>query len=688
MSRVRLVTRDGIPRIERDGRSEPAWMATTPDPDPEWMERMARAGFRTFSFSATANFHLYGLAAPVWKGPGLYDWSEFDARMETILARVPDAVVVPRLHLASPPWWDRDHPDELVGFGVPWESAPPGHAAPSATQASWASSAWKSAVFENLERWVAHVESRPWADRVVGVLLCGGDTEEWNHVGSMRGLFPDVGRRSVEGFRTWLRRRYGDDTELSRAWGRAASCTSVAPPSVERRRGNPMDPWIDVRKDRDVVDFHHWLSSIPATFVGEAAAFLHAQSTHDVKVGAWCGYLAEMTFHPDALRFGGTLAFESLLTNEALDFFAAPSSYALRDLRRGATVGMLPRGSLRVHGKAGFHESDVRTHVLRDDAGYGRTETLAESMSVLEREAAFASGTGLGMWWFDMTGTFHDEPAVLERLGSLGRRAGNDHPVAARGAVVVDESVLEAWNGYPDRLTDALPRLLVELGRTGIDFETIRLADVSRASNYDILVFPAFERVEPDALARIDACRGRARLTVFTGRVGLAPTTGGVSPGPARVTGLPLVVSSSAVPVDSIAADGRFLGRGFWSSHDLRPESDVPMRVAARRVADDVPSACWRESDGVVVAWMLDHFFDAAAWRRLFEDAGIATPVIGDAAVRHLHDGLCVTSADDVVTLRSMRSWVDAHSGEVFPSRDGRVVVPTGRGETRRLRRQ
>ncbi len=663
-------------------------MATAPAPDPEWMERMARAGFRAFSFSATANFHLYGLAAPVWKAPGVYDWSEFDARMETILACVPDAAVIPRLHLASPPWWDRDHPDDLVGFGVPWDSAPPGHGALSATQASWASSAWRSAVRENLERWVAHVDSRSWADRVVGVLLCGGDTEEWNHVGSTRGLFPDVGRSATVGFRAWLRDRYGNDSELSRAWGRAAACASAEPPSVERRRGRPSDPWIDVREDRDVVDFHRWLSSLPASFVGGAAAVVRSRSNNGMKVGAWCGYLAEMTFHPDALRFGGTLAFESLLTHPDLDFFAAPSSYALRDLRRGATVGMLPRGSLRVHGKSGFHESDVRTHVLRDDAGYGRTETLAESISVLEREAAFASGTGLGMWWFDMTGTFHDEPAVLDRLGALGRRAGNDRPVAARGAVVVDESVLEAWNGYPDRLTDALPRLLIELGRTGIDFETIRLADVPHASPYDVLVFPAFERVEPAALERIDACRGRARLTVFTGRVGLAPTADGVAPGPARVTGLPLVVTPSAVPVDSVDADGRRLGRGFWSSHDVRPASDSDVGVAARRLADDVPSACFREVDGVVVAWILDHFFDAAAWRRLFDVAGIAATLIGDAAVRHLHDGLCVTSGGDGVTLRSDRAYVDAHSGEVFTSRDGWVVVPTARGETRRLRRQ
>lgn len=688
MSRVRLVTRDGIPRIERDGRSEPAWMATAPAPDPEWMERMARAGFRAFSFSATANFHLYGLAAPVWTGPGRYDWSEFDARMETVLARVPDAVVVPRLHLASPPWWDRDHPDELVGFGVPWESAPPGHGALSATQASWASSAWRSAVSENLERWVAHVESRAWADRVVGVLLCGGDTEEWNHVGSMRGLFPDVGRRSVEGFRAWLRHRYGDDSKLSRAWGRGASCASVMPPSVERRRGDPAEPWIDVRKDRDVVDFHRWLSSIPATFVGEAAALIHARSNHDVKVGAWCGYLAEMTFHPDALRFGGTLAFETLLKHPALDFFAAPSSYALRDLRRGATVGMLPRGSLRVHGKSGFHESDIRTHVLRDDAGYGRTETLAESLSMLEREAAFASGSGLGMWWFDMTGTFHDEPAALERLRALGRRAASDRPIAPRGAVVVDESVLEAWNGYPDRLTDALPRLLIELGRTGIDFETVRLADLSDAAPYDVLVFSAFERVEPGVLDRIDACRRRARLTVFTGRVGLAPTMDGDPPGPARVTGLPLIVAPSAVPVDSIDGEGRHLGRGFWSSHDVRPDSASGVNVAARRVADDVPSACWSEADGRVVAWILDHFFDARAWRTLFDATGIVSTIVGEAAVRHLHDGLCVTSAADVVTLLSDRAYVDAHSGEVFTPRDGRVVVPTARGETRRLRLQ
>lgn len=688
MTRLRLATRDGVPIFERDGRVEPAWLATTPDPDSEWVDRMARAGFRAFSFTATANHHIYGLAATAWVAPGVYDWSEFDARIERILERVPDAAVIPRLHLASPPWWDAAFPDEGVGFGVPWESAPPGHGILKSTHASWASAAWRRAVGENLRAWVAHLESRPWADAVVGVLLCGGETEEWIHVGAMRGLFPDVGLRAREGFVEWLRARYGDDATLSRAFRRAASFSEVRPPSVERRRGDPLRPWIDVRRDRDVVDFHRYLTLVAASFVGEAAAALAAASTRRLGVGVWGGYLAEMTYHPDALRFGGTLGFGTLLEHPAVDWFAAPSSYALRDLRRGATVGMLPRGSLRAHGKPGFHESDVRTHVLRDDAGYGRTETLHESLSMLVREASFATGTGLGLWWFDMTGTFHDEPAVIDRLRALLASASSA-PTLPRGAVVVDESVLEAWNGFPDRLTDGLPRLLVDLGRTGIDFELVRLADFERAGTYEIAIFPAFERVEPVTRERVARATAAVRLAVFLGRVGLAPTSDGDPPGPSAVTGLALRVSAQAVPTDAIGRHGRRLGRGFWSTHDIRPESDAPEgRVLARRVVDDVPCAWIVPRASGAVAWILDHIFDPIAWCDLFESAGLSIPIAGDAAFRGTHGGWCVTAAGDSVFLKEARPYLDTTTHETFAAVDGRVEIPMTRGGSRRLRPQ
>ncbi len=74
----------------------------------------ADCGVNLVSFPATADYHLYNLARPVWNGPDCYDYSELDANLDLICRTNPNAWIIPRVFTCSPEWWDAENPDELA----------------------------------------------------------------------------------------------------------------------------------------------------------------------------------------------------------------------------------------------------------------------------------------------------------------------------------------------------------------------------------------------------------------------------------------------------------------------------------------------------------------------------------------------------------------------------------------------
>ncbi len=652
---------------------------------------MSAAGLFGYSFSATADFHPYGLARPVWNEDGTYDYSEFDGRMSAILESQPDAWVIPRLYIGSPPWWDQQHPDELVGFRHAVMLGDLGHGFAKTTAASFASDAWLVAAKANLTEFIRHAMQRGWAERIPALILCSGTSEEWVHVGAMEGHLPDAGMAARARFRGYLAEKYGTDGALSHAWRRDVSLENLEPPDFERRREATSTSWIDPRAFRDVIDFNQFLSLLPTKFLIELSRTVTRVSNGAWKVGAFHGYFAEMAFHPEALRMGCTLGLSHLLASNEVAFLASPSSYARRDLRSGASMSMLPTATLRKHGMGAFHESDIRTHVLVDDAGYGRTESLADTLSMQVREAGVALARGMGFWWFDMTGTFHDEPAVCEvmrQLVSIARQSNNTPASQARAALVVDEEALEVLCGFPDRLADALPRQLLEIAHSGLSCEIIRLSDLDEQHGYDCLVFPVLERVEPLALARVRAAVRSARLALFTGRTGLAPTSAGPPCGIELVTGLPLTAIDEAVPSDSVTDDGIQFGRGFWSTHDVRPVGSS-VHVVARRVRDSVPSVVLGTSEGGWTAYALEPPVPAFVLSKIYATAGLSVDVEGKGSHQSSRDLVAVTAGDSHgMSLITQSEWQDQLAHVLRRPIGGRIHLTLRPGESTILQRR
>ncbi|MBI1851299.1 MAG: beta-galactosidase [Planctomycetes bacterium] len=424
--KAEIRTLGGTPTLFVAGEPHPGLAYMTFDPDRGCYADFARAGIDLVSFSTTGDFHLYGLAEPTWLAPGVYDYSPLDRRVARILSQHPKAWLLPRVFVGSPPWWDEANPGELIRYADGSTRKPLHEDARKMTVASFSSTAWRRDAGEALARLVRYLRHCDYADRIVGIHLASAETEEWFYCGTYQGFFSDYSEPHRRAFVDWLRARYGDETRLAEAWGRAVRFDEVVVPTEEKRRARECFSLRDPRAARDVIDYTIFRGEDVASAIAHFARIVKAESAGELLCGTFYGYLMELSLHPNGLHLGGHGGLGALLRSPDVDFLSSPTSYFNRQARGGETHFMSISDSIRLHGKLWFNENDVRTHLLPGNAGYGRTTTLEETITVQRREFAHSLSRGAGMWWFDMTGGWYAEPAVMaeiERLGAIARES-------------------------------------------------------------------------------------------------------------------------------------------------------------------------------------------------------------------------------------------------------------------------
>lgn len=564
----------------------------------------AELGVPLVAFPATCDHHLYGLAPTCWTGPDSYDDAGLERTLSCILEGNPDALLLPRVFSCSPPWWDAAHPEELVV----WEDGSSRrfleHGALKDTVPSLASARWRSDQERNLRRFVRLLENGPHAGRVVGYLVTSGNSEEWFHWGTMEGYLFDYAPCAQEAFRSWLQDRYVTPEALSAAWGRSVGFGEAAVPAPgRRRRGGDLHLRHPV-EDRDVIDHALFLSELTAAAISRLAALVKEETQGRKLFGTFYGYLPELAYHPDGLQAGGHLALSRLIEDPHVDFLASPGSYARRDVGTGFTMPMLPTGSVDARGMAFFHENDVRTHRLEDDAGYGRTESCFQTASIQRRELASALTSSHGLWWFDMTGGWYDDAPTRDTLRRIVDVATRGAPLPRESvtevALLLDEEALLHVEAPPDRLVHLLQGQCHELSRLGAPFEVLLLQDLPRRPRLRLLLVPALFHLDPARLAGLHReLRRRGATAVFAGWPGWA--TEAVKPGFAEaLTGFRL--QPAARPVHLLAAsrlDGTCTrsGTASWWGRPLEVASGAD-RVLGRYEDSGAVAVAAREMEG------------------------------------------------------------------------------------------
>jgi len=186
-----------------------------------------------------------------------------------------------------------------------------------------------------------------------------------------------------------------------------------------------------------------------------------------------------------------------------------------------------PTESANLHGKLYILEDDTRTHLAEHDAGYGRQESLEDSLTVLKRNVAQVLTRGLGIWWLGARG--HVEPAqepafvpLLRRFQELGTFAlALDRASQAEIAVLVDDESL-FYESVQNNLN--LPLISQQrvwgLPRVGAPFDVFLLQDFveGRVSAARLCIFLNAFRLDQDrrqAVARELRRGGRVAVWVY-----------------------------------------------------------------------------------------------------------------------------------------------------------------------------
>ena len=121
---------------------------------------------------AGVNFVSFPIELP-WPKPGQpADWTSVDLACEQVLAANTGALLLPRMGMTPPDWWQVEHKDEVMQ----WENGRRGLAVV-------ASPVYRHDAAQRLSALVTHLETK-YGQHVAGYHPCGQNTGEWFYEGT------------------------------------------------------------------------------------------------------------------------------------------------------------------------------------------------------------------------------------------------------------------------------------------------------------------------------------------------------------------------------------------------------------------------------------------------------------------------------------------------------------------------
>jgi hypothetical protein len=468
--------------------------------------QMAKAGVDCFMLIVRGGYGGDYHTSWFWRDDGVYgdesdrtDDFTLDRQAAEILAVQPDACFMVRWGSGVPKGWAEKHPDELQFSS----------AGGRRRESSYTSRLAAEGRAEQARVIVRFVESRPWADRVVGYLPFGED-EGTTNLAIGDSLF-DESPAATREFRRFLAERYGTDEALRMAWGDPAVTLAGATAPSEAE-------WLAVRKT-----WLHWPKPVATARYRDFFLTLRellfyqrrtelgatkAASRRPVFAGTdalkqpMFGWLIRDAFegaglgmsYRNMLLGSGSIGVGPLLDSPELDALITPADYTARS----CGFGFEPEGigdSLVLRGKTIFVEDDARSWATGERETQGAWRTVEECRAGLLRNLAVCASRGFIPYWMNVGGGYFDEPEVLKvAAGQVPIRATllsrpHRHTEHAIAMILDDESPLDEDFTTGFQNLAVLRQRTDHLALTGLPYRVHLLSDVERK---DFPVFRAY----------------------------------------------------------------------------------------------------------------------------------------------------------------------------------------------------
>lgn len=537
---VKTGIHNGMPAFFINGKVQPhTSFKITETPDTEAMLRSAEV-----EIPAMAKQGIMNCWIPVfidWTGPGEYDFTDLDRRIETVLRLYDDntadkrdkAFIAVRIQAAvfSPPWYidkfldSEGKPTNLIEFRNPWGKAEPdciNHKNRFSTirgdyYSTYAISPgdkfWDTYALDCLNAIVRHVRGKWYSNRVFAWLPCAFNTNEWFIRTDAPDATCDFSTPTQRAFHRYLREK-------------GIHCRkNPVPLPAECYKGENV--FLNPKKDEELIveEFSLWLNKRISEIILSFARLIKKHYSDSPKlVGFFYGYTNELSGSRN-LSQSGHLGLKHLLESPEIDFFCSPNQYKYRadegKFTYNQVLGAFANSS-GICGKLVFAEDDHRPTFAKSSSPMLATRDEWHDEMFFRRNFAQVLTHGQHMWWYSLSPEWFREKKRQDIIGSLSKigieAMGMDCSPVSEVAVVVDESSISAMHLDPELQGEIILESYSAFFPTGTPFEYYELnsflkhADHSR---FKVIVFLNLFLVDEKMVTAVKKLRSDNRTIIF-----------------------------------------------------------------------------------------------------------------------------------------------------------------------------
>ncbi|MCD6417032.1 MAG: family 14 glycosylhydrolase [Planctomycetes bacterium] len=508
----------GRPTLFVNGRPHHRIFCSTPA---RYMRNFIDAGFDVFDTHPNTP---HG-----WVGPGEYDYTETDARIESYLDQKPDALLILRFWIGQDqkkhwgtPWWSFQNPDETLRTTADGAAL---------DKPSFASLKWRVAAGEALRRAVEHIEAK-YGQNILAYVPGGGPCGEWFHwyAYAEQSNWEKPGAPALEdysapmkaAYREYLQEKYGTIGALNRAWdGEYPSFDAVQLPSPEARLGATEGHLRCLPREQGLVDFYEIFNRVVADTLVDWAAQVKRGCGGNKVVMVFYGYQWASHMGLNQPRTGH-IDMDAVLNSPDVDYIVAPINYSFRQLDGVMSGQAVVAGPIR-RGKQYMHELDGSTFLkacwpCRD---HHNPADAAQTGELMRRDLGKALVEDSTVWYMDLMHGMYDDPGLVSEL----RRAlqvGKEHSFSAGANDRQVAVVLNSRDPFYYREGEPLLHSLTcmfkqfELERMGLGYDDLILDDLNalgpeETAQYKLWIFPTAAHLTERELQNVrrHCCRNR-----------------------------------------------------------------------------------------------------------------------------------------------------------------------------------
>lgn len=314
-----------------------------------------------------------------WDGAGGYDYETYEAHFAAILDALPDALLIPFVggRTGTPYLWCRNHQDQLL---TREDGTRP-------RVASFASRLWQKDSAEAIRRFVEHFENSEFADHIIGYnpIFINNEWLAWVDHGS----YADFSAPMLNGFREWLRTRYGnDESALRKSWkDENVTFETAAIPVGEERLSFGHEGLFHYVEEygNKVGDYYRCYNDLVADLALSFCRQVKEQTQNEKLCGMMFLYMYCFASWTPSNAYTGHMAYRKILESSYVDYLHSPYDYLHRCFG-GTHFSQQTSDTIMIHGKIHFDQIDTKTYVHRPPNTNSRTPW--ETWQVLKRDAA------------------------------------------------------------------------------------------------------------------------------------------------------------------------------------------------------------------------------------------------------------------------------------------------------------